>query len=111
MASRSPADLRFEDLLVGFKRLRGFEVVDLPPALLEPLVDGVLRGGELLRTRVDRRSPSRRPPCLRCAIRVNVAAAPAKRLGRAKRRCFGRGPEDLYEWSSIPGSAITFVAE
>ena len=28
------ADLRFEDLLVGFERLRGFEVVDFPPALL-----------------------------------------------------------------------------
>src|SRR5215204_1947504 len=45
------ADLRFEDLLVGFERLRGFEVVDFPPALLEPLVEGVLRGGELLQGR------------------------------------------------------------
>src|SRR5215212_4872383 len=45
------ADLRFEDLLVGFDRLRGFEVVDFPPALLEPIVEGVLRGGELLQGR------------------------------------------------------------
>jgi hypothetical protein len=42
------ADLRFEDILFGFERLRGFEVIDFPPALLEPLVEGVLRGGELL---------------------------------------------------------------
>src|SRR5215216_2888088 len=41
------ADLRFEDLLLGFERFRGFEVVDFPPALLEPLVERVLRGGEL----------------------------------------------------------------
>jgi hypothetical protein len=45
------ADLRFEDLLVGFERLRGFEVVDFPPALLEPIVEGVLRGGEFLQGR------------------------------------------------------------
>ena len=46
-----PADLRFEDLLIGFECLRGFEVVDFPPALLESLLEGVLRGGELLRGR------------------------------------------------------------
>src|SRR5215216_3903352 len=45
------ADLRFEDLLVGFERLGGFEVVDFPSPLLEPLVEGVLRGGELLQGR------------------------------------------------------------
>ena len=48
------ADLRFEDLLVRFERLRRLEVVDFPPALLEPIVEGVLRGSELLqgRTRI-----------------------------------------------------------
>src|SRR5215218_1189193 len=48
------ADLRFKDLLVGFQRLARFEVIDLPTSLLEPLVEGVLGGGELSqgRTRV-----------------------------------------------------------
>src|SRR5215218_4771645 len=51
---RPLADLRFKDLLVGFQRLARFEVTDLPTSLLEPLVEGVLRGGELSqgRTRV-----------------------------------------------------------
>src|SRR5215207_3226399 len=44
---RPLADLRFEDHFVGFQRLAGFEVVDLPPPLLEPLVEGIRRACEL----------------------------------------------------------------
>ena len=44
-------DLRFEDLLVGFERLGGFEMVDFLSPLPEPLVEGVLGRGELLQGR------------------------------------------------------------
>jgi hypothetical protein len=41
-------DFRFEDLFDGFQRLSGFELVDLPPSLLESLIEGIARTRELL---------------------------------------------------------------
>src|SRR5829696_9783852 len=41
------ANFRFEDLLILFQGLSRFEVVDLSPSLLEPLVERILRRSEL----------------------------------------------------------------
>src|SRR5215204_3033605 len=79
---RPLADLRFKDLLVGFQRLARFEVIDLPTSLLEPLVEGVLRGGKLSqgRTRVVALPVDDRHVSLGQALEPHFLLAYARRL-------------------------------
>src|SRR5215216_2035353 len=95
---RPLADLRFKDLLVGFQRLARFEVIDLPTSLLEPLVEGVLRGGKLSqgRTRVVALSLDDRHVSLGQALEPHFLLAYAK-TSTGRLVLAPAGPSDLLE--------------